>query len=147
MYCGRFHGCTHCCTRCCRSVYLSSYMSKEVLHRHTSERYGSNAMGRQYGFLLHWQLVRNITILIIRWLNFRGCTKLPILSLSYYSISKQACSDYRFYIVVKGTKNPKTVSLIIEVKMTTNSNFVNVVPQVSLIWAKIAVGKVGFVTM
>ena len=55
---------------------------------------------------------------------------------TYHSIlhtSKQARSNYTFYTVVKGTKDPKTVALIIEVKMTTNPNFVNVVPQVSLI--------------
>lgn len=62
---------------------------------------------------------------------FTTAQNLPILS--HYSISKQARSDYTFYTVVKGTTNPKTVALIIEVKMTTNSNFVNAVPQVSLI--------------
>ena len=48
-------------------------------------------------------------------------------------ISKQARSNNTFYTVVKGTKDLKTVALIIMVKMTTNSNFVNVVPKVSLI--------------
>ena len=61
---------------------------------------------------------------------FHNSTKLPN---PIYSISKQARSDYTFYTVVKGTKHPKTVALIIEVKMTTNPNFVNAVPQVSLI--------------